>query len=211
MAKSKKKYYVVWQGVNPGIYNSWAECQLQIKGFPAAKYKSYPSLAEAKAAYGESYSQHIGGNAKKNTISKIDLEGILEKNSIAVDAACSGNPGLVEYQGVNTFTKDRIFYGGPFKQGTNNLGEFLALTHALAYAKKTGQDDLVIYSDSRTAMSWVRNKKIKTLLKKTPENEPIFSMVNRALIWLHNNTFENKIIKWETKSWGEIPADFGRK
>ena len=133
------------------------------------------------------------------------------KESIAVDAACSGNPGNMEYRGVYTKTKEQIFHQGPFPQGTNNIGEFLALVHGLAFLKKEGRDITPIYSDSRTAIAWVRNKKVKTELERTPRNEQIFELIERALKWLNSNTYKNPIIKWETEDWGEIPADFGRK
>jgi ribonuclease HI len=133
------------------------------------------------------------------------------KNTWSVDAACSGNPGAMEYRGVITDTGQELFRQGPFKKGTNNIGEFLAIVHALALLKKLGDSNRIIYTDSRTAMAWVRNKKVKTLLKKEAANEDIFDLIDRALKWLASNTYSNKIIKWETKRWGEIPADFGRK
>jgi ribonuclease HI len=131
-------------------------------------------------------------------------------NSISVDAACSGNPGLMEYRGVHTVSREEIFRQGPHKDGTNNIGEFLALVHALAFLKKM-QSNTPIYTDSRTAMAWVRNKKVKTTLNKTAKNANLFDMMDRAIKWLKSNTYTNKIIKWDTKNWGEIPADFGRK
>jgi len=117
----------------------------------------------------------------------------------------------MEYRGVATVSGTEIFKMGPFDNGTNNVGEFLALVHALAYLKKLDKEDVKIYSDSRTAMAWVRNKKVKTTLKKTPENEAIFVLMDRALKWLNSNTYKTKILKWDTDTWGEIPADFGRK
>ena len=77
--------------------------------------------------------------------------------------------------------------------------------------KREGHLTMPIYSDSRTAIAWVRNKKLKTELVRTPRNEPIFELIDRAVKWLHSNTYQNPIIKWETEDWGEIPADFGRK
>ena len=205
-----KKFYVVWVGNNPGIYDSWSECQLQIKGYPDAKYKSFKSKEEAEEAFGDSFLDHY---QKKSTIAitkKWDESKIL-RSSISVDAACSGNPGMMEYRGVDTYTQAEFFRMGPFAQGTNNVGEFLAIIHGLAWLKKKNDDTTAIYTDSRTAMAWVRNKKIKTLLKKTSANKILFELMDRGLNWLKNNTYKNQIIKWETKLWGEIPADFGRK
>ncbi|HLT51398.1 MAG TPA: hypothetical protein VKZ93_05545, partial [Arenibacter sp.] len=115
-----------------------------------------------------------------------------------------------EYRGVDTRTKKELFRQGPFKQGTNNIGEFLALVHGLAYLKKH-DSDRIIYTDSRTAISWVRKKKCNSLLPETPNNKDVFELVDRAVNWLENNTYQTVIVKWETKAWGEIPADFGRK
>ena len=133
------------------------------------------------------------------------------QDSLSVDAACSGNPGQMEYQGVYTKTKDPIFHQGPFPEGTNNVGEFLAIVHGLAYLKKEGRLTTPIYSDSKTAQAWVRNRKAKTNLAQTPRNKPIFDLIDRAEKWLQTNTYQNPILKWDTENWGEIPADFGRK
>lgn len=206
MAKGNK-YYVVWVGNKPGIYDNWQDCQKQIKGFPQAKYKSFKSLSEAKAAFTEGY-QAV---KSPRLIQTPKDTGSIEWKSIAVDAACSGNPGIMEYRGVDTKSGREIFHQGPFADGTNNIGEFLALVHALAYLKKKGLGKYPIYTDSRTALSWLKNKKIKTTLKRTSKNAVLFELMDRALLWLDKNKYENPIIKWETERWGEIPADFGRK
>ena len=210
MAKIKK-YYVVWAGIDPGIYDSWEKCQLQIKAYPNAKYKSFKTLADAKTAFAGKYEDHITKTSKATSgLNEVSKRHIIW-DSIAVDAACSGNPGDMEYRGVDTETKQEIFRRGVFKEGTNNIGEFLALVHALALLKKTGKTKKLIYTDSRTAMSWVRNKKVKTTLVETKKNEALFQLIDRAIQWVKENPVENPIQKWETKKWGEIPADFGRK
>ena len=208
MAK-QKKYYVVWNGVQPGIYDSWAECKLQITGYPDARYKAFKSKGEAEEAYRSGPGSIKSKDKKKQGTPPRGAK--IQWKSISVDAACSGNPGDLEYRGVHTRTGEEIFRQGPFKEGTNNIGEFLALVHALALLQKKGQTTLPIYSDSRTAMAWVRNKKVNSNLKKTPRNQELFDLVNRALHWLKNNSYKNPIEKWETREWGEIPADFGRK
>ena len=155
---------------------------------------------------------YIGKDAKKPklTLQQIALVGKPNWKSISVDAACSGNPGILEYQGADTATGHRLFRVGPFPNGTVNLGEFLALVHGLAYLKKK-ESNLPIYSDSRTAMAWVRDKRIRTTLQRNKRNEQLFQLVDRGLVWIKNNTWTNPILKWETEAWGEIPADFGRK
>ncbi len=211
MAKSKK-FYVVWEGVKPGIYNSWDECKAQVFGFEKAIYKSFSNLEEAEKAYKESPWKHLNSKSDKKT--KIDNIFLSEKNiiskSIAVDAACSGNPGLMEYRGVFVSNNEEIFHKGPWEDGTNNIGEFLAIVHALAYQFNNGEN-LPIYSDSINAIKWVEKKKCNTTLKQTNRNKEIFEMIERAEKWLNKHTWTNKLLKWNTRSWGEIPADFGRK
>ena len=211
MSTKKQKYYVVWQGNNPGIYLSWSECQLQIKGFPGAKYKSFKTKEEAESAFVADYDDYV--TAKKNVKKRIgiDSKNDIITNSLSVDAACSGSPGVMEYQGVWTDTGVRVFHVGPFAYGTNNIGEFLALVHGLSYLQKENKPNMAIYTDSRTALAWVRNKKVKTTLIKNEETKQLHQLVLRAENWLKANQFSNQIIKWKTESWGEIPADFGRK
>jgi len=211
MSSKKKKYYVVWQGVNPGIYDNWTDTQLQIAGYPGAKYKSFKTKEEAEDAYGDNYEDHTSKKSTRKESPKTFDKTIVEENSISVDAACSGNPGVMEYRAVETFSGVEIFRKGPYKYGTNNIGEFLALVHAAAQLKKEGNKKTTIYTDSRTAMAWVRNKFVKTKLKKKKSNEILFIMIARAERWLRENPIENPVIKWDTKNWGEIPADFGRK
>lgn len=208
----KQKYYVVWEGNNTGVFDSWTKTQLQIKGYPNARYKAFKTKEEALAAYHGNFSDHIGNTPKsaKKVVSDDARKGIIWE-SLSVDAACSGNPGIMEYRGVDTKTKDEIFHVGPFKKGTNNIGEFLALVHALAYLKQNGKDKFPVYSDSKTAMAWVRNKKVKTNLERSAVNEKLFQLIERGENWLKNNRVTNPVLKWNTEEWGEIPADFGRK
>lgn len=203
---------MVWYGNPAGIFGSWKECQLSIKGVSGAQYKSFLTFAEAKTAYNKEYADYKGKNTKKKTLTKEALEKIGEPNlyTIAVDAASSGNPGKMEYRGVDTQTHKQLFHQGPFMQGTNNVGEFLALVHGLAYLKQQ-KSDRNIYSDSRIAMGWVKKKKCNTKLKQNEKNKVLFELILRAEQWLKNNAYKTIIIKWETKAWGEIPADFGRK
>lgn len=207
----KKKYYVVWKGAKPGIYESWADCKKQIHGFDGAMYKSFENEEIAKKAFFENAIKHV--RSKQNKSGYIDSPkkvGSPIVPSISVDAACSGNPGVMEYRCVDTYSKKELFKGGPFPEGTNNIGEFLAIVHALSFMKKQ-ESNLPIYTDSTIAMKWVHIKNAKTKLEKTPLNIELFDLIDRATAWLNTNSWQNPILKWETKSWGEIPADFGRK
>lgn len=216
------KYYVVWAGHNPGVYDNWDDCQEQIKNFPNAKYKSYASSAAAAKAYRQGYSREAGADlanlldaagAQRSTAGatqnyfdnpEVDL------NAWAVDAACSKNPGPVEYRGVELMSGRELFRIGPLQGGTNNLGEFLAIVHALALQDKLGICH-PIYSDSVSGMAWVRNRKIKTSLTETDDNRQLFILLRRAMQWLNTHSYRSRIMKWDTPRWGEIPADFGRK
>lgn len=212
MAKKGFKYYVVWVGKKPGVYSTWGECQKQIMGFEGAKYMSFPNEEQAALALRKGMGSYLG--KKKTSIKPGELKISSGKGpvweSISVDAACSGNPGVMEYQGVYTKTGKQIFHGGPYNEATNNIGEFLALVHVLAMLKQQNKR-MPVYSDSMTAMAWVRNKHAKTKLEQTSRNNKVFEMVQRAETWLKKNSWDVPILKWDTKKWGEIPADFGRK
>jgi ribonuclease HI len=208
----KNKFYVVWQGRETGIYEGWADCKRQVEGFNGAKFKGFPTLDLARSALNDDPKKYLTKdiNAPKKVVCSDPLIGEPLADSICVDAACSGNPGKLEYRGVDTKSGAELFRIGPFPEGTVNLGEFLGIVHALAFLKKR-EIDWPVYSDSRTAIAWVRKKSINTNLVPSPKNAELFQLVQRALKWLKENSYANRILKWETEYWGEIPADFGRK
>ena len=208
---AKQKFYVVWEGHRPGVYSTWDACKKQVDGFNGAKYKSFESKAEAEAALKSNYWKFIKkAEPAATTTGKTPKSAIIQE-SIAVDAACSGNPGDMEYQGVVTSTGQRLFHIGPLEDGTNNIGEFLAIVHALAMLKQQGKPKMPIYSDSKTAQGWVKKGKCNTKLEASGRNDKIFELIDRAEKWLAVNKITNPVLKWETEFWGEIPADFGRK
>jgi ribonuclease HI len=206
-------FYVVWEGFKPGIYSSWEEARRQIQGFPQAKYKRFASREEAQSAFQSGYGDYL--RKKSSAKSPRSPEewrrmGVL-LDSLAVDAACSGNPGIMEYRGVWVATGKEVFRAGPFPGGTNNIGEFLALVHALAWLHEKHLPHTPIYSDSYNARKWVGEKKCRTMLKPSAENQTIFDLIRRAESWLQAHPISNPILKWDTEKWGENPADFGRK
>lgn len=216
---AEKKFYVVWEGHIPGVYDTWEACKEQVYRCPSAKYKSFPSYEKAVKAFERGYEGYVSAG-KCQLVSEL-VKKVLPttpealshpplENALAVDAACSGNPGKMEYQGVYVGNRQRLFHVGPMDQGTNNIGEFLALVHGLAYLKKNNFN-MPIYTDSANAIAWVRQKKCNTKLERTEVNRPIFDLIERAEKWLQTNSFQTQILKWETSIWGEIPADFGRK
>ncbi len=208
---AKNKFYVVWVGKIPGIYNSWDECSRQILGFSGAAYKAFPTKEEAVVALQSTQLDFIVKKPKLMEIHHVEKDvGTPIWDSISVDGAWNTVTGDAEYQGVYTQTKKILFKMGPFRDGTNNIVEFLGIVHGLAYCK---QNSLIlpVYSDSRNAINWVRDKEARTNQKRTERNKKLFELVDRGILWLKNNKYPNKVLKWETKAWGENPADFGRK
>ena len=220
MAKGKANFYVVWQGRETGVFESWAACEQQVKGV-AAQYKGFATREEAEKAFAEGAEKHITPRSavkkqEHNAVSVKDLpptqmqqHGVILP-ALAVDAACSGNPGKMEFRGVIVDTRTEVFHRGPYVGGTNNIGEFLAIVLGLAYLKKH-QLPWVLYSDSKTAIAWIKQKKCKTQLEWNTGNQDLLLAVRAAEKWLAENNWTTKIYKWETEKWGEIPADFGRK
>jgi ribonuclease HI len=215
MAKKKPKFYVVWEGKSPGLYSTWAECDAAIRGFSGARYKSFPTLAAAKAAYDDGAGAHWG-QGKKETKPELTREqlaaiGVPLEESLCVDAACNMQTRVMEYRGV--WYRDRAVYfsAGPHPGGTNNIGEFLAIVHGLAQMAKE-KIELPVYTDSRTAISWVNKRVVKSQAIANGETSTLINqLVKRAVQWLKTNEYPNEILKWRTDVWGEVPADYGRK
>jgi ribonuclease HI len=193
----KQKYYVVWKGRKTGVFTSWVECEKHVKGYVGAQFKAFDNEAQADAAFLAKYEDYKGKPATSG--------------KWRVDAACSGAPGKLEFRGVNTETGEEIFHAGPYAEGTNNVGEFLAVVHALTWQFKHNMH-VPIYSDSENAIIWVNNGQCKTRLKHTAKNAVLFALIHSAENWLAENELpEDKLLKWDTELWGENPADFGRK
>ncbi len=200
----KQKYYVVWKGRRTGIFETWEECAAQVKGFTGARYKAFPTRLEAEQAFRNGPGKPVSLAERITSQEKPILQ------SLSVDAACSGVPGPLEYRGVHTRTGEEIFHEGPFENGTNNVGEFLAIVQALQWLKRKQLSEPV-YSDSVTALKWVRRKVCHTTLVKDKSNAKLFKRIAQAEQWLRENELKTPILKWATSKWGEIPADFGRK
>lgn len=210
---TKQKYYVVWQGRTTGIFDSWAACKAQIDGYEGAQYKAFPTENAAKMAFAQNYWQVVG-RSKTLPLQAVAFADVAERplaGCLSVDAACSGNPGVMEYRGVMVDTGEEVFRQGPFAAATNNIGEFLAIVHALALVEQGKLTVAAIYSDSVTAQAWVRQRRCKSKLIQNADNAPVFELINRANAWLATHTVSTNVLKWKTDIWGEIPADFGRK
>jgi len=205
---AKGKFYVVWKGRKTGIFTTWDECARQVQGFTGAEYKAFASREAAERALRGEYSAYAGKPASSGEWLFAPEPPVAE--SYCVDAACSGSPGPLEFQGVHTRTGSQLFHAGPFENGTNNVGEFLALVHALAMLQERGVT-APVYSDSETALAWVRTGRCKTGLARDGRNADLFDLIARAEAWLAGNDVLNPVLKWDTEAWGEIPADFQRK
>lgn len=241
LTMKKTKFYVVWVGKKPGIYESWDDCLHHVKHYPGAKFKAYPSRHQAEMAFARgpevqlpavqpmavqppavrlmavqppavrAPSIRLAASPTNTILVTWDGPNGPVSDAIAVDAACNGSPGDLEYQGICLKTKKRLFHQGPFACGTNNIGEFLAIVHGLAIIDHHPQDSRIIYTDSAVAMGWVARKICKTTLAKNDVNAPLFTLIDRALKWLHDHPHHAIVHKWKTDQWGENPADFGRK
>ncbi len=211
----RRKFYVVWEGHSPGIYDSWEECKAQVDGYPSAKYRAFDSQEAATKAFRgdpEEAAALLRSIAKhRSKITNYEAVPGLVLDSIAIDGACSKNPGPMEYRGVDVQTGAELFHFGPADDGTNNVAEYLALVHALAWLYRAGNRHTSVYSDSRTALAWLRNRSHKSKLTPTPRNGRLFELLARADAWLQKHPDHNPVLKWDTDNWGEIPADFGRK
>lgn len=211
---AKSKFYVVWKGRQAGVYSNWESCKMQIEDFKGAQYKSFPDRQSAEDAFKAGYQQtsqrdYESTRLQVNETTRLQVEMPITQ-SIAVDAACSGNPGKMEFQGVFVETKTNLFKSPVYEHGTNNIGEFLAIVYCLAWQHKH-KLSYPIYSDSVNAQKWVREGVCKTKIEENEKNKPLFEVIRWAEKWLKTNSFRVPIYKWKTEVWGEIPADFGRK
>jgi ribonuclease HI len=210
MTSSGRKFYVVWKGRRPGVYETWDTAAAQVNGFAGARFKAYPTKRTAEHAW------RAGPPVNKpKTPGRWDQLRLLGVEapilpSYSVDAACSGNPGVLEYRGVRTETGKLVLERGPFPEGTNNIGEFLAIVELLMWLTKRA-DIAPVYSDSVNALAWVRANECKTQLLPNARNADLFKRIRRAEKWLRTHTYANRLLKWDTPNWGENPADYGRK
>ena len=210
MGKGKQKFYAVWKGRKVGVFASWEECKSQIDHFDGAQYKSFSSKEEAEKALKQSYWNVIKPRTEPTNTRQANASDPFARDSLAVDAACSGNPGKMEYRGVLVDLRKEVFHEGPFEEGTNNIGEFLAIVDGLRYMLNEPSLS-VLYSDSAIAIKWVQDKKCRTKLPRTERNHALFERIEEAERWLSEHAVSKPVLKWDTRQWGEIPADFGRK
>lgn len=213
--KKRSKFYTVFRGFVPGVYETWEECQASTKGFSGASFASFKTRAEAEHALSV-------GDLKKwremeETLKKdrwMHSDVLKDGPCLVVDAACSGFPGPVEFRGVLLPSSAEAFRCGPFRNGSNNIGEFLAIVTGMRWLNERSLA-IPIYSDSKCAIGWVTHRGVcNTSMDKADQSAEIRSELARAESWLRG-PFAHKYIKllrkWDTEELGEIPADFDRK
>lgn len=203
---ASQKRYVVRQGLKIWIFTQRSEVQPLVSWVKGSKFKAFPSLSEAESALQEGRESYYQSEKKHWT----EREIAFVKQSIAVDAACSSATGIMEYQGID-LVSEQIIFKMKYLQGTNNIGEFLAIVHGLSWLQQQKKTDYALYSDSKTAISRVKYWKCKTNFPPTDNNIQLFEIIQRAEEWLANHSYKTQILKRNTEERWEIPADFGRK
>lgn len=192
------KYYAVKVGKKIGIYYSWEDCKEQVNGYPKAVYKSFTDIVEAN------------NFISATTVVKPKIPATTySKNSINCDGAYSSSTGIMEFKIQDTKSGDLI-RKKLYSCGTNNIAEFLGLCYAMKYLDMTNSRKTIIYTDSITAISWVKNKNINTVFDYK-SNDRLNRDVEECLYFIRNTDSTFNIKKWDTVNWGEIPSDFGRK
>jgi len=162
-----KKFYVVWQGRKPGIYTDWPTCLQQVDKFTGARYKSFPSLADAQSAF-EGGSSSAGTSSKsKNKSNASSVKTYTAKEVLAFDAytkiftdgGCEPNPGEAG-SGLALYCENeltQLWYGLYNPMGTNNTAELNALHQALLIAKReiNAKRTVAIFCDSKYSIQCV--------------------------------------------------------
>jgi len=210
--KAKQKYYVVWKWKKPGIFTTRDDCKASVHWFIDAEYKSFKNLAEAEIAFSWRYKDFVGQKTTWKDYSPSEKKEIWSPvtSSLSVDAACSNNPGILEFRWVLTSSRKQVFAYGPYDNWTVNIWEFLALIEWLKYAKDHNIN--LIYTDSKTARARLRDRKVKTTLTPSLSNKILFDRVDKSLERLNKNDISAiEVRKRYTDLRGEIPADYDRK
>lgn len=202
-----QKYYTVWAGRRTGVFSSWKQCQRQILGFKGARFKSFQTLPEAKAALNRRYQDRR--NTERTPIQTLfqtdDTRPM--SNSITVSGTCNIATGEVEIQAVHSGSKHPVFWKGPYHDGTEYMAEFVAIVQTLKYLK-VRKLSIPIYSESSTAIKRITNRNATTKLPRRASNRELYDLFDRCLAWLNDNAYYNRILMWNTAEWGISPAGF---
>jgi ribonuclease HI len=135
------------------------------------------------------------------------------EKAICTDAACPSNPWPIEYRGVIVSTGKEVFNYGPLDWWSVNIAEFLAIVEWLKRLLQN-QKYTILYSDSKTAIWWIKKGAINTTITKNKNNTILFEIIHESIQWLKLNSDRSNYItlsKRPTSQRGQIPADFWRK
>ena len=174
---AKKKYYVVFIGRKPGIYNEWFGAngaEIQINGFSGARYQGFATLSDAKQAFNQfRKTNHVQRQKKTSPITERQIQEPVPgrtKITMYTDGGCIYNPGPGGYGVVLIKGKQKKEYSGSYRLTTNNRMELMACIIGLKKIKTASS--VVLYSDSKyvvngitkgwakrwQANNWMRNK-----------------------------------------------------
>ncbi len=145
-----KKYYAVLRGRNPGIYTTWfgaGNAEAQVRCYTGARYKGFPSLAEAREwMENPKIIQASSGRKKHGTV--LDTPRVAPGTIVVhTDGGCRGNPGPGGYGAVILDGEERTELARGFRLTTNNRMELMACIAAIEALKTPS--DVVLHSDSR--------------------------------------------------------------
>jgi ribonuclease HI len=159
-----KKFYVVWTGRQTGVFTDWPTAQRSVDGFPGAKYKSFPTRAEAETALRAGAPPRTAARSATTKQTKPAQDDAFASDSVVslqiyCDGACEPNPGNAG-SGVVVYRAGAVtelWYGLYNPNGTNNTAELNGLLSALLMAEKainTGEDAEIL-CDSTYALNCV--------------------------------------------------------
>lgn len=165
-----KKFYVVWQGRQTGIFTDWETCKKQVDAFNGAKYKSFKTRDEAQAAFTGNASPSSSKTAsvalKKKTSKQTvktytgaEITAMALDIKIFTDGGCDPNPGKAG-SGLAIYRNNvvaELWYGLYNPSGTNNTAELNALHQALLIAEteiNKGRS-VAIFCDSKYSIQCV--------------------------------------------------------
>ncbi len=162
-----QKFYVVWAGRQTGVFTDWATTLRAVDGYAGARFKSYPTRADAEEAF-RSGAASVGPKTPSKQKSGTDNSEHRAAHtahrfdvSIYCDGACEPNPGNAG-SGIVVYRAGKLaelWYGLYNPMGTNNTAELNALYHALRMAEaeiKAGHT-VEVCSDSAYSINCIRS------------------------------------------------------
>lgn len=158
---SKKQYYIVVRGYEPGLYTAWfgeGGAAEQVEGFPQAVHRGFHSLEEAAAwlaGQEEALLSQLPPDLQElleqdqATDQEESAKSLLEAGKVLIyaDGGAIENPGPGGYGVVLCYKGRRRELSGGFRSTTNNRMELWACIEGLKALKNPCE--VVLYSDSR--------------------------------------------------------------